>query len=75
MTSGLGTILAGVFHDELFGDITARSYFQIGVSEQMEVDLDFDLNVDDTEVLDSVSLILQYNQYYAGVSDIEVPII
>jgi len=64
VTSGMGTILAGVYHDELIGDITARSYFQVGVAEQKEVSMD--VEVDDSEICDSVSLILQYNQFYAG---------
>lgn len=57
-TSGMGTILAGVVHDDLFGDITARSYFQIGLPEQNDIAY--------SEICDSISLILQYNQYYKG---------
>lgn len=64
VTSNSGTLLAGVFRDELFGNITARSYFQIGVSESKYMDVG--VEVDDSEICDSVSLILQYNQYYAG---------
>ncbi len=58
ITSGLGTMLAGVFRDEVFGDISARSYFQIGLPA---VSLE-----DDSGICDSLSLILQYNGYYAG---------
>lgn len=58
VTSNTGTMLAGVFHDELFGEISARSYFQIGLPELYDIDY--------SEICDSVSLLLQYNQYYAG---------
>lgn len=58
VTSGMETLLAGLYHDDVFGDISARSYFQIGLPEVNDVD--------DAEICDSVSLILQYNQFYRG---------
>lgn len=58
VTSNLGAMLAGVVRDEVFGDISARSYFQIGLPA---VGLE-----DNSEICDSISLILQYNGYYAG---------
>jgi hypothetical protein len=66
VTSNSGTMLAGVFRDELFGDIIVRSYFQIGVSETKDVYENAYQDLDASEICDSVSLILQYNQYYAG---------
>lgn len=56
-TSGMETALAGTIQDEVFGDITAISYFQIGMPVVDGIDDD---------VFDSITLVLKYNQYYAG---------
>lgn len=58
VTSDRGTILAGVVQNEIFGDISVQSYFQIGLPVLTDVDV--------SEICDSVSLILPYNDYYKG---------
>lgn len=58
VTSNTETILAGIVQDEIFGNISLQSYFQIGLPDQSYADI--------SEICDSVSLILPYNDYYRG---------
>lgn len=62
-TSDKGRLLAGVIHDDVFGDITASSYFQFGLSTG---DYGNEIVVNDEDVLDSITLVLKYDQYYVG---------
>ena len=57
-TSGTGTLLIGSFHDETFGKIESRSYFQIGPTD--------DFSIGQNETYDSLKLVLRYNGYYFG---------
>ncbi|MFH0756779.1 MAG: DUF4270 family protein [Bacteroidota bacterium] len=57
-TSGTGSMLAGSCSDSELGQITALGYFQIGIPDSY--------SLEDDEILDSITMILQYDDYYYG---------
>jgi hypothetical protein len=57
-TAGSGRILVGMYNDELFGNVTSTSYFQIGVPDEFDVKT--------TDIYDSLQLVIKYDGYYCG---------
>ena len=58
ITSGTGSILVGNYSDDIFGKISCRSYFQIGLPDSSEIN--------DEDAYDSLNLVIKYNNYYFG---------
>jgi hypothetical protein len=57
-TSGTGSLLIGNYRDDICGKISSRSYFQVGIPE------DYDVNEGD--LFDSLKLVIRYNKYFFG---------
>lgn len=58
VTSGTGVILVGSYYDDVIGETTSNSYFQIGKPDYTEIT--------DNETYDSLYLVIKYNQYFFG---------
>jgi len=58
VTTGTGTLLVGNYRDYVFGKISSRSFFQLGIPDTFNVEAD--------DVYDSLSLVLIYNDYFFG---------
>lgn len=58
ITSGTNRMLIGNFNDNIFGKISSKSYFQIGIPDSFDVEED--------EIYDSLVLNLKYDSYYFG---------
>jgi hypothetical protein len=61
VTSNEKTLLVGSYNDDVFGKITSRGYFQIGIPNS-----DYFSIVDDNDNFDSLNLVIKYNNYYFG---------
>ncbi|MBN2610596.1 MAG: DUF4270 family protein [Bacteroidales bacterium] len=57
ITSGTETALCGSYADSLFGFVSSRSYFELGLPE---------INLDEEDIYDSTVLILKYTGYSYG---------
>ena len=58
VTSGTDRMLVGNFNDNIFGKISSKSYFQIGIPDSFDVEED--------EIYDSLVLNIKYDSYYFG---------
>ena len=57
-SSSTGSLLVGNYSDDSFGEISANSYFQIGIPD--------DFNVENDDTYDSLDLVIKYNGYSFG---------
>ena len=58
VTSGSGGMLIGSYRDDVFGNITSETFFQIGLPDDTAPDAD--------DTYDSLRLVITYNGYYCG---------
>lgn len=57
ITSGTSRILLGHVNEQVFGNLTTNSYFQLSTSN---------FTIDDDAVYDSIGLVMNYDKYYYG---------
>jgi hypothetical protein len=57
-SSGAGCMLVGRYRDDNFGEFSSTSYFQIGIPDFYDIEME--------DRYDSLNLILLYNQYWFG---------
>ena len=60
VTSGTGRLLIGNYSDNIFGKIESKTYFQIGIPDTAN------LSIIESDIYDSLNLVLRYNQYFYG---------
>ena len=60
-TSSTGRILVGNYTDDTFGKVECRSFFQIGKPDSVYFSV-----VKDDDIYDSLSLVIEYDNYFFG---------